>query len=590
MDLKLSIKILFICICILNVTACRSQSLTMKKELNSLKTGFENDKNTTATYHQTIAFYEKLGDLENAISVNPVGMTDSGFPLHEVIISKDSDFDPSSIRAKGKVVLFLNNAIHPGEPCGVDASMMLARDLFIKDELAALLDNTVIILIPFYNIGGGLNRGSFSRANQEGPEYYGFRGNAKNLDLNRDFIKCDSENAKTFNKLYNKWSPDVFIDNHTSNGADYQYSMTLIATQKDKLQEDISQYMVGQMLPDLFQKMKSKNWEMTPYVYAQNTPDDGIMGFLDLPRYSSGYAALHNAISFMPETHMLKPYTDRVESTYAFMISMLEHLSVHAKQVLDVRKNAVDKIKAQIDFPIEWELDREKVDKVFFKGYEAKYKKSLVTGLDRMYYDQSAPWEKEIDFLNSYKDIRAIAKPKAYVFPQAYKELAERLEWNGVKVERLKEDLNSEFEMYYIQDYESVKQAYEGHYLHYNVEVNIVSKKWKYNKGDFIVYTGQNSDRYIVECLEPQAADSYFAWNFFDGILMQKEYFSSYVFEEIAADLLANDQELKNELEKKKREDAEFAGNARAQLSFIYKKSPHYEQTHKLYPVARIVK
>ncbi len=590
MDSIMRLKTLFICACMLFVTGCKTQSFTMTKELSALKTGYEIDRNTTATYQETIAFYKELAAQLASIQIKPFGMTDSGFPLHEIVLSQDGDFDPKSLKESGKLILFLNNAIHPGEPCGVDASMMLARDLFLEENLSALLENTVVVIVPFYNIGGGLNRGGYSRANQDGPEQYGFRGNARNLDLNRDFIKCDSENAVSFNMLFNKWQPDIFIDNHTSNGADYQYSMTLIATQKDKLQKDISNYMVEQMLPDLYKKMEQKNWEMTPYVYAQETPDDGIMGFLDLPRYSSGYAALHNAISFMPETHMLKPYENRVESTYAFMLSMLEHIAVHAETILDVRKRGIENIKAQTEMPIQWELDKTQVDSLLFKGYEAKYKKSLVTGLDRLYYDQSAPWEKEINFLDTYKVSKKVVKPKAYVFPIAYKGVAERLEMNGVQVDRLDSEMVSEFEMYYIDDFETVKNAYEGHYLHYNVSLKTVNKSWKYKQGDYIVYTGQAADRYIVECLEPQAADSYFAWNFFDGILNQKEYFSSYVFEEIAAELLEKDPALKKEFEQKKKEDQAFAENGRAQLSFLYQRSPHYEQTHRLYPVARIVK
>jgi hypothetical protein len=71
---------------------------------------------------------------------------------------------------------------------------------------------------------------------------------------------------------------------------------------------------------------------------------------------------------------------------------------------------------------------------------------------------------------------------------------------------------------------------------------------------------------------------------------MQKEYFSSYVFEDIAADILDNNKELRKELDKKKREDEKFANSARAQLDFVYKNSPYYEPTHKLYPVGRLLK
>ena len=86
--------------------------------------------------------------------------------------------------------------------------------------------------IPVYNVDGALSRQDTSRVNQNGPEAFGFRGNARHLDLNRDFIKADSLNARTFAQVFTRWDPDVMVDTHTSNGADYQHVVTLIATQQ----------------------------------------------------------------------------------------------------------------------------------------------------------------------------------------------------------------------------------------------------------------------------------------------------------------------------------------------------------------------
>jgi len=202
-----SITILFFCCFFFgNLNAQKDKYLT----------AFEKEENTTATYQEAIKFYKNLAKDYNQIQVNEVGMTDSGKPLHEVVVSLDEDFDPASIKEKGKLVLMVNNAIHPGESCGVDASMMLVRDYLKDKKKRRQLNNVVLVVIPIYNIGGALNRNSSTRTNQNGPHSYGFRGNAKNLDLNRDFIKCDSRNAQTFNQLFTKWNPDVFIDNHTS--------------------------------------------------------------------------------------------------------------------------------------------------------------------------------------------------------------------------------------------------------------------------------------------------------------------------------------------------------------------------------------
>ncbi|MDQ3292253.1 MAG: hypothetical protein M3Q05_13280, partial [Bacteroidota bacterium] len=191
--------------------------------------------NKTATYQECIAYYQKLDKAYEALKLVEYGSTDVGKPLHVAVLSSDKDFNPVSLRKKNKRILLIQNGIHPGEPEGIDASMMLARDYLQKKEWQAYLKDVVVLFIPIYNVDGSLNRNSYSRANQEGPESYGFRGNARNLDLNRDYIKNDSRNAQTFTKIFQEWQPDVFVDTHTSNGADYQHTMTLIATQKDKL-------------------------------------------------------------------------------------------------------------------------------------------------------------------------------------------------------------------------------------------------------------------------------------------------------------------------------------------------------------------
>ena len=93
--------------------------------------------------------------------------------------------------------------------------------------------------------------------------------------------------------------------------------------------------------------------------------------------------------------------------------------------------------------------------------------------------------------------------------------------------------------------------------------------------------------RYLIETLEPQAPDSYFAWNFFDAMLNRKEYFSNYLFEDLAPEILQNNNSLKEVFEKRKREDPEFAKDPDAMLSFIYTRSKYSEPGYMIYPVAR---
>jgi hypothetical protein len=572
----------------LSLTAGLSQRPTEPRPSPDLTIPFDENPNYSSTFFEALSFYRNLDMKYEEMKFLAYGSTDSGFPLGLAVLSMDGDFDPQSLREKGKSILMINNAIHPGESCGIEASMLLLRKYLGDKSLRPLLDDIVIIVIPVYNIGGALNRNSTTRANQNGPEAYGFRGNAKNLDLNRDFIKCDSRNALTFNEIFTEWQPDVFIDNHTSNGADYQYTITLIPTQEDKVDSHIGKYMRERLVPRLFEDMKARNWEMTPYVYARNTPDSGIAAFLDLPRYSSGYAALFNTIAFMPETHMLKPFKDRVLSTLAFSESIIKAIHEDPAALKKARKLAVENTIQKTSFALDWTLDFSKADSLLFKGYEAKYRKSEVTGQDRLYYDRTAPYEKNIPFFRYYQTTSSVEKPDAYIVPEAYGRVLARMRINGVQMQRLKADKDIEVEMYRIEDFET-RDAYEGHYLHYEIQVNKVVQKWTYQRGDYLIYTDQPANRYIVETLEPHAPDSWFAWNFFDGILQQKEYFSSYVFEDVAAEYLQQNPDLKEQLEQKKLEDEAFAKSARRQLDFVYKNSPWHEPTYRLYPVGRIM-
>ncbi|MCB0521965.1 MAG: hypothetical protein KDD27_23685 [Saprospiraceae bacterium] len=564
-------------------------SFSIMAQTADFRTPFEKNNNTTATYQEATDFYKKLDTAYDQLQVTEWGTTDAGFPLQVAVLSKNKNFDPVELRKQGKCIMLINNAIHPGEPEGVDATMMLVRDYLQKPDLQPFLENVVLAVVPFYNIGGGLNRGCCSRANQNGPDEYGFRGNAKNLDLNRDFIKCDSKNAKTFTQIFNYWLPDVFIDNHTSNGADYPYTMTMLATQEDKLGPVLGKYLREDLLPVLYQKMAERKWEMCPYVNVWgSTPDKGIPGFNDSPRFASGFAATHHCIAFVPETHMLKPYPDRLRATYAFMDVTIQEVNARAKVIIAKRKEAITACMEQETFPLDWKMDEANPDMITFKGYEAKTKPSEVTGLERLWYDRSAPYTKEIPYWNHFKPSVEVVKPLAYIFPQAYSEVAGRLQWNGVQLLRLSEDTEVEVEMYSIKKYKD-RGAYEGHYLHQEVEVEVKTVRRKYHKGDYVAFTGQPAVRFLVETLEPQGVDSYFAWNFFDGILGQKEGFSDYVFEDMAAEFLKKHPDVKAELEAKKKEDPEFAKSKWAMLGFVYQRTPYYEPTFNLYPVGRVV-
>ncbi|SHJ48451.1 Zinc carboxypeptidase [Hymenobacter daecheongensis DSM 21074] len=556
------------------------------------RTPFEKGNgNTTATYAECLAYYRKLDASYPEITMRAAGPTDCGEPLHEVIVSLDGDAEPASVRGKNRRVVFIQNGIHPGEPEGIDACMALVRDYVQKKELRRQLENVTLVVIPAYNVDGMLSRNSTTRANQNGPEEYGFRGNARNLDLNRDYLKQDSRNARSFAQLFQRWQPDVFVDTHTSDGADYQYTMTLIATQKDKLHPVLGQYLQQSLLPALYDGMARRKTIMTPYVdFEGRTPDArGLVGFLETPRYATGYTTLFNTIGVITETHMLKAYAPRVRAQYDFLDLMVRTVHAQAAVLAQARATAQAQLRTQTTFPLAWRLDTTQAEKITFRGYEGRLQPSAVSGQPRLFYDRTKPYTRSVPYYNTFRPSVSVTRPAAYIIPQAWGEVLERLRLSGVQLRTLTQDTTLTAETYYIADYKTGPRPYEGHYVHTAVELRTEQQPRTFRAGDFVATTQQPAARYLIEALEPQATDSFFAWGFFDSILQQKEYFSDYVFEDIATELLRQDPALRARLEKLKAQNAVFAQSGAAQLDWVYRQSPHYEKSHLRYPIARVI-
>ncbi|HCO20607.1 MAG TPA: hypothetical protein DIT47_05920 [Flavobacteriaceae bacterium] len=544
------------------------------------KTPYEKGNgNQTTTYEEMVKFYDDLDKNFESISVVEKGKDDNGEPIKVVI------FDHS--KKQNTSVILINNGIHPGESDGIDATMMLIRDLALGK--IKIPQNTKVAAVEAYNISGMQRRGKFSRANQNGPEEHGFRGNARNFDLNRDFIKNDTENAKAFQEIFHWLEPIYFIDNHVSNGADYQYTFTYISTNKERLGNSLGTYFHKEMQPKLIQKMEKSKILNVPYVNIHgDSPDEGFPAFMDSPRYATGYTTLFNIPGTVAETHMLKPYKDRVKATYEYMRHSINFVD---ENYLDISKKMMEELTNYLPnkkYAIRWKLDSTKYSFIDFKGYEAGKKPSEISGKPRLFYDRNKPFTRKVKFFDTYKADKEIIIPTYYVIPKSEGKIIENLKRNQIKFKELQSDSLITVESYKIVDFKTVKNPYEGHYLHFDTQVSSELKTKKFRKGDYLVSTKQSGVKFLLETLEPEAVDSYFNWNFFDGILGQKEYFSDYVFEDTAAELLKTNKALKTAFELKKASDANFAEDGAAQLDWVYKNSEYYEGSVNQYPIYRI--
>lgn len=541
------------------------------------------DGNTTPTYPNIIEAYQVLANRHKEIELFNMGESDYGLPIYLCIINGEDDSLRTMEKARSGTTLLINNAIHPGEPDGVNACLQMLND-WIKSG-KQIGEMPLVGIIPAYNVGGMMNRSNSSRANQDGPEEYGFRGNAQNLDLNRDFIKMDSKNAFTFVKIYHALEPDVFIDTHVSNGADYQYTLSYIAGVREKMAPELGELMHEELIPNIKKTALEFDFDMIPYVNLKDkTPDKGIVVFNDLPRYAMGYASLMNSMSFTIETHMLKPFPDRVKATYSFILGTINWMMDNGPEIESARSKAEDWERDMAYYKYNYRVSS-KHDSILFKGYEYSNPISEVTSLSRLKYHRDQPYERNVPYFNFYIAQDSTFISDFYVVEAQCSEVLERLKANNVEMLVLEKDSLIQLGNQLIGSYNSPEIPYEGHFLHSNIVYhhNLCARTFK--KGDVIISTHQKNKRFIISVLEPNTNDSYFAWNFFDSYVQQKEYFSAYVFEDKAMEILKENPLLKEKLEKKKVVNKEFRESSWQQLYFIYKHSKYYEPSHNYLPI-----
>lgn len=546
---------------------------------------YEIHSNETPSYPELIEILTNLADSSDVIELFNMGSSDYGLPIYLCMVNGSRDSLSTFKKARKETTILFNNAIHPGEPDGINAMLIWLKQVSVNPEV--LIKLPVIAFIPAYNVGGMMNRSGNSRANQNGPLEYGFRGNAQNLDLNRDFIKMDSKNAFTFTRIFHAIDPDIFVDNHVSNGADYQYTLTYIANLEDRMSPSIKKITHESLLPNLKKALKT-NYQIDLFPYVDligKTPEQGITSFNDLPRYSMGYASLFHSIGFTVETHMLKPFPSRVRATYAFMDEIIKWTATHKVLIEKARNQARDYTSSNSYLLSNYNRVEESHDSILFLGYEHSFPKNKITGLKRLKYDTSAPYKRHIPLLNAFRPMDTISVPEMYFVGRQEKDVIKRLKANKVEMTKIKKDTVMNLGVFRVIEFESSTKPYEGHFQLKNPSIEKDNQLVNLKRGDCVISAKQKNALFIHSVLQPEAEDSYLVWNFFDSYLQQKEYFSSYVFVDKIEEILKGNPTLKKKYKAKLKEDEEFRSSEWNQLYFIYKNSPYFEPTFSVLPI-----
>lgn len=550
----------------------------------------------TPRYAETIEFCKRLAKASPLIRYETFGKSGEGRDLPLIVAAHDT-FTPEAARAAGKAVVLIQAGIHAGEIDGKDAGLALLRDAAITKTQSALLDKVVLLFIPIYSVDGHERASPYNRINQNGPKEMGFRANATNLNLNRDYMKADAPETRAWLALWNKWRPDLFIDCHVTDGADYQYNVTYQFERHENATRAVREWeekvIEGRAVP----AAEAAGNLLAPYLEFRDNRDltKGIDEFIATPRYSTAYVPLRNAAALLIETHMLKDYRTRVKGTYDFLRAVLAEVNRDPERlhraISESERETIEAGSGKRNESASIALRMELTDKptpFHLKGVAYKTELSDVSGALRVIFDSSKPLDLTVPFYRDARVAVSVLMPSAYIIPPQWAEVMDVLRAHGLKLQRLSAPLTVDVESYRLREVKWASQSFEGRVM-VACKPELVRERRTYAAGSIIVPMNQRDARVAVHLLEPAAPDSFVAWGFFDSILEQKEFGEDYVVEKLAREMMAKDENLRREFERRVMDDPKFAQSPRARLQFFYERSPYFDKQIGLYPVGRIV-
>ncbi|HMD78298.1 MAG TPA: M14 family metallopeptidase [Terracidiphilus sp.] len=566
---------------------------------------------TTPDYAETVAYLERIAAAApGQVKIENFGKTGEGRDLKIVIASKDGVFDPAAIHASGRAILLVQNAIHAGEMDGKDACLALLRDI-VQDQNGAkrLLDHVVFVFIPVYNIDGHERRSAYNRINQNGPELSGWRSNGTNLNLNRDYMKADAPETRAFLKMFHRWLPDFFVDDHVTDGADFQYDVTFMIDDAPDVAPATAKWIRDAVTPELERQVNASGHLAFPALINLNNETDPAQGLAynpDRPRFSTGQMILENRPGLLVELHMLKDYKTRVTGNYEILRALLEVMNRDAAKLIALNREA-DAAAAKLGahpfsserFPLITDWNGETTP-VVFHGYKFTRALSEISGAMRVSYSHE-PWNVTLPLATGAKVTASVTLPAGYIVPPQWTQAIDVLAAHDVTLRRTTAPWTGKVERYRCSGMQWRAQPFEGRHPIFGGEnqgaqpgrygqCTLTNDTLTFPAGSVVVPLNQRLSKVAIHWLEPEAPDSALRWGFFDPIFEQKEYGEAYVLEKLARENLAKDPALKAEFEHQIQSNPRFAASPEARLEFFYERSPWFQENRVgQYPVGRLI-
>jgi len=511
--------------------AMNTNASQSKLESRAERTNYEE----TSRYSDVIEFIAELQQASPSVKMESFGTTNEGRALPLVILSKPAISSPMEAAASGKPIVFIMANIHAGEVEGKEATQHLMRDI-VTGAFGALLDHIVLLVAPIYNADGNEKIDINNRTAQNGPASgVGTRENAKQMDLNRDFMKLESPEARgLIENVFNRWDPHVVIDLHTTNGSYHGYALTYSPSLNPNADRKLVSFVRDKLLPDVSKTLKTKHKYQT-YFYGnfsddknparelspdKSTDPKAWATFDHRPRFGNNYVGLRNRIAILSEAYSYLDFRARVDVTDKFVRAILQYLADHAGEVMSLVREA-DKRAAETGttasneegFGISFEL------KASPKPVEILVSSVTKTVDPRTNKPRfQATGESRAVKMTEYGEFqpaRRIKPPAAYLLKPEQKDLIKLLQSHGIVVEATMKDETLEVEQYSIKKLDRAQRAFQGH-RETRLTVSAGDAQEKFPAGSFIVSTHQPKAALIFYLLEPESDDGLVNWNYLD--------------------------------------------------------------------------
>lgn len=488
------------------------------------KTAFDK----TSTSEDVEDFVATVKKKSNLVHTEVLLVSDSGHSVPLVVMANPKINSPEEAKASGKPIIYFQGNIHGGEVEGKEALMILMREILFGDK-AYLLNNQIVIFVPNYNPDGNNKLSATHRKSQEHcPHLAGSRRSGGDWDLNRDGIKMDAVETRGLMKnLILRWSPDVFVDMHTTNGVWHGNELTYAHSYHSAGHPATSTYTKDIMLPKIKKNALDK-YDLHFDIYggysiAQGWPPKNFYTYNHHPRYLVNQFGLRNKIAILSETFAHDKFYHRINSAHKFALEILEYTNMHGKQIIAINKKSeletIQKIKKQ---------GGAYKNGVRFKMVPSPHPFQLRTYeyipyLDSLGKTKYARTANVIDVpnVNNYSAFEATVEatvPRGYIIPAELSSVVEHLKAHGVIVQELEQKTSFSGEVFNITKLEVNKKPFERHNM-VQLTGNFEPSSKSYSKGAFKVDLAQPLANLIFYLLEPQSDDGLVTWNFFDKAL-----------------------------------------------------------------------